>query len=239
YQGITIGRLNTLHLDPESGEVHAEACVDPAMASLFRRNSRLRLVRPEVGLTGIKHMETILGGAYIDLQKGLGAKIKEFAVLPLNEDTTEPRTGLNLVLEATSLGSLKQGSPIYYRQIRVGGITGYQLSPSAQEVWLKVNIEAPYTRLIHNGTRFWNASGIKVSGDVLSGMSVRTESVESLLAGGIGLATPEGKDMGPAAYPGQHFKVSATIDEDWLKWQPKLPLQAEHAPAKGTTPKKR
>ena len=227
YQGIKIGRLCALHLEPASGEVRAEACVDPAMATLFRRNSRLRLVRPEVNLTGIKHVETILSGAYIDLQTGLGAKISAFTVLPLTEDTTQPDTGLNLILETSSLGSLKQGSPIYYRQIKVGRIIGYQLSPTAQEVWLKVNIEEPYTRLIYTGTRFWNASGIKVSGGVLSGMTVRTESMESLLAGGIGLATPEGEAMGPAAYPGQHFKVSETIDEAWLKWQPRLDLHGD------------
>nr|WP_321466468.1 MlaD family protein [uncultured Desulfobulbus sp.] len=235
YQGITVGRLNTLHLDPKNGEVRAEACIDPDMAPLFRRNSRLRLVRPEVRLTGIKHVETILTGAYIDLQKGLGAKVTDFTVLPLADDTTQPLTGLNLILETDSLGSLKPGSPIYYRQIPVGQVTGYQLSPTAQEVWLNVNIEEPYTRLIHNGTRFWNASGIKVSGGVLSGMTLRTESVESLLEGGIGLATPEGPDMGPAAYPGQHFKVSATLDETWLKWQPKLTLTKETTATAATT----
>lgn len=237
YQGIKVGRLSTLHLDPASGEVRAEACVDPAMATLFRRNTRLRLVRPEVNLTGIKHVETVLSGAYIDLQKGLGALVNEFTVLPLAEDTTEPKTGLNLVLETTSLGSLKQDNPIYYRQIRVGRITGYQLSPTAQEVWLNINIEEPYGKLIHTGTRFWNASGIKVSGGVLSGMTMRAESMESLLTGGIGLATPEGAEMGAPAYPGQHFKISETIDEAWLKWQPHIALRTDPSPQPSTPPK--
>jgi hypothetical protein len=54
--------------------------------------------------------------------------------------------------------------------------------------------------------------------------------MESLLAGGIGLATPEGTEMGAPAYPGEHFKVSETIDETWLKWQPKL-VATEKKPA--------
>ncbi|MDD2462705.1 MAG: MlaD family protein [Desulfobulbus sp.] len=238
YQGIKVGRLSALQLDPASSEVRAEACVDPAMATLFRRNSRLRLIRPEANITGIKHVETLLSGAYIDLQQGLGAQITEFTVLPLAEDTTQPKSGLNLILETSSLGSLKKGNPIYYRQIRVGQIIDYQLSPTAQEVWLKVNIEEPFSRLIYTGTRFWNASGIKVSGGVLSGMTVRAESVESLLVGGIGLATPEGTEMGPPAYPGQHFKVSETIDETWLKWHPQIPLETKAA-APPTVSKKR
>ena len=149
---------------------------------------------------------------------------------PLAEDTSLPATGLNIVLETEGMGSLKQGSPVYYRQVKVGQITGFALSPTAQQVWLNINIEEPYGKLIHTGTRFWNASGIKVSGGVLSGMTVRTESVESLIAGGIGLATPEGDEMGPAAYPGQHFTLNATIDESWLRWQPKITLRNEPSP---------
>lgn len=234
YQGVRIGRLGELRLDGNSGKVSAEASVDPATANLFRRNTTLRLVRPEVGLTGIKNVETVLAGAYIDVRPGLGAQQSEFTVLPLAEDTSLPATGFNIVLETEGLGSLKQGSPIYYRQVKVGQITGFALSPTAQQVWLNVNIQEPYGKLIHTGTRFWNASGIKVSGGVLSGMTVRTESVESLIAGGIGLATPEGDAMGPAAYPGQHFTLNATIDESWLRWQPKITLRNEPSPRPGT-----
>jgi paraquat-inducible protein B len=230
YQGVKIGRLGELRLDGDSGKVNGEALVDPAMATLFRRNTTLRLVRPEVGLTGIKHVETVLSGAYIDVRPGQGAQQSEFTVRPLAEDTSLPATGLNIVLETEGMGSLKQGSPVYYRQVKVGQITGFALSPTAQQVWLNVNIEEPYGKLIHSGTRFWNASGIKVSGGVLSGMTVRTESVESLIAGGIGLATPEGDEMGPAAYPGQHFTLSATINESWLQWQPKIALRSEPSP---------
>jgi paraquat-inducible protein B len=227
HQGIKVGRLCSLRLEPETGAVDAEACVDPSMATLFRRNSRLRLVRAELNITGIKHPETLLRGAYIDLKRGLGAKITEFTVLPLTQDTALPKTGLNLVVETDSLGSLKRGSPLYYRQVQVGEVIDYRLSPSAQKVWLDVNIKEPYNKIVHTHTRFWNASGIKVSGGVLSGMTVRTESVESLLAGGIGMATPEQEAMGPPAYPGQHFPLAETVDESWLGWQPKLKLGDE------------
>nr|WP_320011604.1 MlaD family protein [uncultured Desulfobulbus sp.] len=224
HQGIKVGRLCKLRLEPESGAVEAEACVDPSMATLFRRNSRLRLVRAQINITGIKHSDTLLSGAYIDLKRGMGAKVTEFTVRPLSQDRERPQTGLNIVLETDSLGSLKKGSPVYYRQVQVGEVIGYQLSPSAQKVWLDVNIQAPYNRIIHTHTRFWDASGIKVSGGVLSGMTVRTESVESLLAGGIGLATPEKETMGPPAYPDQHFPLAQTVDESWLDWQPQMEL---------------
>jgi paraquat-inducible protein B len=236
YQGIAIGRVTDLRLGPASGDVLGEAQIDQDMARLFRKGSTLRLVRPEVGLAGVRHLETMITGAFIDVRSGSGALQTEFTVVPLAEDTFKPTTGLNIVLETTTLGSLKQGSPLYYRQVKVGEITGYRLSPTAQEVWLEVNVEPAYTKLIYSGTRFYNASGIKLSGGVLTGMTMRTESMESLLTGGIGLATPEGEEMGGPAYPGQHFKVSETVDEAWFKWQPQLPPQAEKAEKKKSEP---
>ncbi len=238
YQGITIGKVTDLSLDPASGDIRGEASVDREMARLFRKSTTLRLVRPEVSLAGVSHLEAVITGAFIDVRTGMGALQTEFSVLPLAEDTFKPATGLNIVLETATLGSLKQGSPVYYRQIKVGRVTGYRLSPTAQQVWLEVNIEPDYTKLIYSGTRFYNASGIKVSGSVLSGMTMRTESMESVLAGGIGLATPEGTEMGPPAYPGQHFQVSETVDEAWLKWQPPLPPMVDKADKKSAPVKK-
>ncbi len=49
--------------------------------------------------------------------------------------------------------------------------------------------------LIRENTKFWNASGIHVSGGIFSGLSVSTESLEGLMAGGIALTTPNNEKM--------------------------------------------
>ncbi len=53
-----------------------------------------------------------------------------------------------------------------------------------------VHIEPPYADLVNASTRFWNASGVTVNGG-LSGIQVRSESLQSLLAGGIAFDTPD------------------------------------------------
>jgi len=225
YQGISLGKVTAIRLDSASNGVRGEVCVPQEMARLFRKNTILRLVRPEVSLTGVRHLETLLSGAYIDIRAGSGQPQTDFTVLALAADTFQPANGLNIVLETSTLGSLKQGSPLYYRQVKVGQVTGFQLSPTAQEVWITANIESAYTKLIYTGTKFWNASGVRVSGGVMSGMTVSTESMEALLTGGITLATPEAEQMGVPAAPGYHFPLVKTFEEDWLKWQPLLPPQ--------------
>ncbi len=236
YQGISIGKVTAVSLDPADEGVHGEACVPREMARLFRKETALRLVRPEVSISGIRNLETMLTGAYIDVRAGSGQPRTDFTVFAPAADTSQPSTGLNIVLETSTQGSLKQGSPVYYRQLKVGQITGSRLSPTAQEVWLTANIEPAYTKLIYSGTKFWNASGIKLSGGVLSGMTVSTESMEAILTGGVALATPEDGEIGVPAAPGTHFQLAGKVKDEWLNWQPQLPPPAGNHQEKKPAP---
>ncbi|RWX47575.1 MlaD protein [Candidatus Electrothrix communis] len=130
--------------------------------------------------------------------------------------------GLHLVLEAERIGSLKKGSPLYYRQVEIGRVTGIELGPTAQMVWIHVAIEQNYIPLVHRSSRFWNAGGVKVIAGLFSGVSVETESLESIIAGGIAMATPE--EPGTSAEEGDHFLLAKEADEDWLAWSPKITL---------------
>jgi paraquat-inducible protein B len=131
-------------------------------------------------------------------------------------------TGLNIVLETDSLGSLKIGGKVYYRRVAVGEVTGYQFSPTFQKVLVKVTIYQPYVSVIRENTKFWNASGINVTGGVLSGFSVSTESLEALMKGGIALATPDSDDMGGVVANGHRFTLYDKEEENWRKWSPEI-----------------
>ncbi len=223
YQGIEIGHITALHFDENLDQVIARAVVMQKARKLFRRDSILYLVGPQIGLTGVRNLDTVLSGAYITLRPGTGEATDQFTVLPQAPGRNATYAGLNITLESESLSSLNPGSPIYYRQIPVGLITGYQLSPTGQQVWLDANIQPEYQYLVHSGTKFWNASGIEVSGGVLSGMTVNTESVEALIRGGVAFATPEGEAMGKPAQNGEHFVLAKKSETGWKEWSPELP----------------
>ncbi|MCI5140551.1 MAG: hypothetical protein D3909_02245, partial [Candidatus Electrothrix sp. ATG1] len=82
-----------------------------------------------------------------------------------------------------------------------------------------------YVPLVHRNSRFWNAGGIKMIAGLFSGVSVETESLETIMAGGIAMATPE--DPGTPAEEGDHFLLADKADEDWLAWAPKILLPKE------------
>ncbi len=99
--------------------------------------------------------------------------------------------GRRYILETDKLGSLHAGAPIYFREIHVGEVLGYELGKSGKRVLIHVFVDAPYHQLVRQHTRFWNVSGVDLSIGA-EGVNVRTGSLQSLLAGGVAFDTPRG-----------------------------------------------
>jgi len=91
--------------------------------------------------------------------------------------------GRELQLHAARAGSLAIGAPVYFRQFQVGRVTDENLLPDGS-TRVTVFVEAPYDGFVTPVTRFWHASGINVKLDT-DGLSVQTESLAAVLAGGL------------------------------------------------------
>lgn len=76
---------------------------------------------------------------------------------------------------------------------------------------MKIFVRAPYDQYVTTNTRFWNVSGINVSLGA-GGLQVRTESLLSLLIGGIAFQAPPNQPVAPAADPRAFFTLFATRD---------------------------
>ncbi len=114
----------------------------------------------------------------------------------------------------------KEGVPVTYREITVGKVTGYELGQTADRVLIHILIEPKYAALVRSGSRFWNTSGFGLDFGLFKGATVRTESLETLVAGGIAFATPDGERMGNAARPQQTFPLFDKFEDEWLTWAP-------------------
>ncbi|MEB0150811.1 MCE family protein, partial [Pseudomonas sp. CCC2.2] len=93
----------------------------------------------------------------------------------------------------------------------VGQIKSYVLSEDQSTVEIKVFIEPTYANLVRKHTRFWNASGISIDAN-LSGVKVRSESLASIVAGGIAFATPENRKDSPPTDSSLPFRLYEDFD---------------------------
>ncbi|MCK5810817.1 MAG: MCE family protein [Cocleimonas sp.] len=193
YKDIQVGRVQKLRLTSDLKKVVVIAEIFPEMAQNLGGNTRFWVERPRLTLQGISGLETLLSGVHIGIDPGKKSPAREYYDgLPAAPLVTTDEKGSLLVLNSHHLGSLDIGSPIYYHKIRVGEVTDYKLNMDTTNVDVSVYIHAPYDKKIKSNTRFWNASGMDINLST-SGVSVRMESLVSLLVGGIAFETPQNK----------------------------------------------
>ena len=229
YRGIQVGEITRMRLTMDMDGVRARARLYRRAEQFARTGTRMWVVGPKLGLDGVGNLETLVTGPYLELEPGTGNDPQtEFIAMAAKPEPdladTMMMPGLALILDAPRRGSLKRGSPVYYRQVQVGRVTGYQLGELADRVYIYVYIEPQFRTLVREHTRFWNASGVDVNFGLVTGLDVHTESTQALLAGGIAFATPNNPEMGLEVESGSHYPLYGKPEDEWLLWSPKIEL---------------
>ena len=207
YKEVVIGRVQTVTLRDDRQHVIAEVQLDRSAAGVAVDDTTFWVVRPRIGVGGVSGLGTLLSGAYIGVDAGQSDNAKaRFVGLENPPYVLRGEPGSGYLLRAVDLGSLDVGSPIYYRRTRVGRVVGYTLDAERDALSVKIFIESPYQRLVTPQTRFWNASGLDLSVDA-NGLTLNTQTLTSVLAGGIAFEQPDADPRQPAAAAGTEFTL--------------------------------
>jgi paraquat-inducible protein B len=210
YKDVQLGKVATIHFNADLSRVLITAELVKEATPFLTENTRFWVVRPRVTASGISGLGTLFSGAYIGMDPGReGEPARRFKGLEIPPVVTTGMPGRDFLLRASTLGSLDIGSPVYYRQIQVGQVIGYELDKKGQSLSIKVFINAPHDKLVVKNTRFWNASGLDLKLDA-SGIKLNTESLVSIIMGGIAFDTPTSLESGGPAQEGQVFRLYGT-----------------------------
>jgi paraquat-inducible protein B len=209
YKDVTIGHVTTVQLSDDYTKVMVTAQIDKHAEGLIVEDAKFWVVEPRVSLSGVSGLNTLLSGQYIGFQKGTSLKrARDFTVLEEAPIVTD-QPGLRLRLTASSLGSIGVGAPIYYRSLSVGEVESYKLSADGKSIEATIFVNAPYDKYVTSATRFWNASGIDVTAGA-NGIQIRTESIVSVLVGGIGFDVPDFVPPGAPVAANAEFPLYAS-----------------------------
>lgn len=209
YKEVVVGRVEAVTLSPDRQRVHASVRLDRSVANIAVEDTRFWVVRPRIDTAGVSGLETLFSGAYIGVDAGVSKnEERHFTGLEQPPFVLRGEPGRGFVLRTEDLGSLDVGSPIYYRRIRVGRVVGYSLDAELDQLSVQVFIDAPYDRLVNPQTRFWNASGVDVTLDT-SGLNISSQTLASVIAGGVSFERPSGTHNLPPAPDGSTFKLFA------------------------------
>ena len=198
YKSVDIGVVKSIGLtDDRSGAVALIELTHDGKAFAVS-DARFWVVRPRVAAGSVSGLGTLLSGAYIGVDGGRCHNRKSaFKGLDTPPAIYADTPGKQFTLHAPDLGSLDIGSPVYFRRVRVGQVTSYDIDIDGKGVTLHVFVNAPFDKFVTRGTRFWNASGIDLKLDA-NGLKLDTQSLLTVALGGIAFQTPEEADHEPA-----------------------------------------
>ncbi|MDM0041150.1 MlaD family protein [Variovorax sp. J22G21] len=198
YKDVQIGIVQSLRLARDRSHVRVTVQLTKEADGFTASDTRYWVVRPRLDTSGISGLGTLLSGAYIGADAGTSEdSASEFTGLEVPPIVTRDASGQQYLLRAADIGSLDVGSPVYFRRIKVGQVAAYELDADGRGVTLRVFVNAPYDKFVGVNTRFWHASGLDAS-ITASGVKLRTQSLATILLGGIAFQAPEG-EMGPVA----------------------------------------
>ncbi len=198
YKDVDIGDVTKIHVSKDRKKVIVTARIHRDARDYLVEDTRFWVVRPRFTGGNISGLGTIVSGAYISVDVGRSSTERDnFEGLEVPPIVTSDLPGREFVLHAEDIGSLSVGSTVFYRHISAGQVVAYSLDPRGASVTIKVFVYQPYDRYVTADARFWQASGIdmSVSSD---GVKMRTESLASILEGGIAFQALPGKPAAPA-----------------------------------------
>ena len=207
YNGLDIGTLTSIQLTDDHNHVIATAKMLPKTEDFLVEDTKFWVVSPRVSGASVTGLGTLISGAYIGTEIGKSEKKRhDFVALAKPPVVTGNVPGRFFVLKTTDLGSVDYGTPIYYRRLEVGQVVSYELDKDGRTLTVKIFVNAPYDQFVTPETRFWQASGIDVSLSA-AGVSVQTQSVLSMLIGGLAFETPPTATALPPAEPDTVFTL--------------------------------
>lgn len=208
YKNVDVGEVKAIKLSEDRQGIVVTVELVKESEPYLVDDTRFWVVGPRIAGGQVSGLGTLFSGSYIGVDLGKsGNKLRDFVGLDTPPIVTGDVPGRQFVLHADTLGSLQIGSPVYFRQEAVGSVTAHEVNKDGQGVTVRIFINAPYEQYVNADTRFWNASGIDVTLDT-TGVKVDTQSIVSILIGGIAFETLAGSVRQPPAEENHEFLLA-------------------------------
>ena len=190
YKDIDIGVVDSMGFSIDFSHVILKVSMNKDTEQFLGRGTGFWVVKPRLSLRGASGLNTLISGSHIEIEPGKGEAQSRFEGLDNPPVVKADVAGTKFMLVADKLNSVDRGSPIYFQGILAGEVLGWELGNDRKSIFIHSFVKAPYDRLVSSNSRFWNISGVDLSMGA-EGVTLRTESLATLLYGGIAFETPD------------------------------------------------
>lgn len=207
YKEVVIGKVRSLELAGDRSHVVVTVDLNKNASNVAVEDTRFWVERPRIGVGGVSGIGTLLSGAYLGVDIGNSTESREdFVGLEKPPAIAHDLKGRRFTLHTNDANSLAIGSPVYFRKIPVGRTSAIDLDNDGKGVTVQIFVNAPYDKFVGTNTRFWNASGVDLTLNA-AGLKVSTQSVATVLAGGIAFQPFSEENPGQPAKENAEFTL--------------------------------
>ena len=209
YQNMNVGQVIQAAFEPDLQHVRARIRMDAAMKGHLGSGTQFWIVGPT--LSDLASIKSIISGPSIGFLPQPGAAQNEYVALnepPLLEGIVP---GRSFVLHAKDLGNISRGSSVFFRELKVGAVQSSKLLPDGTFSAI-LFIEAPYDKLVHDDTQFWNGGGVQFSLQG-SGPHLQVPPISALIGGAIAFDSPASATGKVEAASGRTFTLYANRND--------------------------
>ncbi|WP_299806270.1 MlaD family protein [uncultured Shewanella sp.] len=228
YLGHKVGEVDSVTLTQDLKQLSVTAYLYGEYAANFnQQDASYSIIDADISLAGIKAPETLITGPYIEVFPGQSAIKATTFIGQIEKPFHNVDNALTFKLSKPNLGSIKVGTAIFFRGVNIGQVDSYQLSKQGTGIIINAHVKSKYKHLINQSSVFWDLSGVKVDLGLFSGAQIETGSLETILAGGIGVATEETTQSTNIIMKQHTFALKPEVDSKWLSWTPVQKAQPE------------
>jgi len=214
YKAVALGTVDSIDLSKDNSHVIVKVRMNDVGRRFLNSHARFWVVRPSFSPGDLSGLTTLVSGAFIAVDPGLpgGAPQTSFTGLEEPPGVRSNEPGHTYILMADNIGALDTGSPVFYRDVQVGEVLGYDLGNGLGPVTVRVFVKAPFDNLVKPQSHFWNSSGITAAVQG-GGFHIEFQSLQAIITGGVTFNVPPGAESSPASANNAVFKLYKSQEE--------------------------
>lgn len=205
YRGLVVGHVVDVRVGKSLSQMQVDIRFESTMKGHLGKGTLFWIAGRQVSITDLSSLKSVIAGPYIDILPHDGPTDGQVVGLGSSPVVNPELAGINVVISAAHKGNLSPGAGIFYGGFRIGTVENVAMIPNGSSFIINAFIEAPYTHLLSNNSRFWDADGVQLE---TSGGEPRISflSLGALVSGALGVSTPMG---GKALAAGDAFVLYA------------------------------
>lgn len=194
FRNVPVGKVTAIYAEEETEGVVVMVRMNSKKSKPYMSEyAKFWIVKPEVGLSGISGLDTLLSGTYINVYSQAGGKKEMDTFVGLSQAYRDNMEGEYFRLVSSNAENVSVGMPIFYKNIKVGEVAYLYLSLNDANVEIIVFIDKLYVAYVHNNSKFWLKNAVNI--DFSKGnLDIAIAPLKFMIQGGI-IFSSTGKDI--------------------------------------------